>query len=648
MAPRRVIADSDDEDGGDEPLSPLGQEIEPPQPEPLSPQHRPSSPDAPNSHNHVSDTTDPSFFADVYSEQQNRALQQSHLIENIVRQSQKASASSGEAGVPSSVVLDGLGNQEDIFNHDPSEFNTPRKGTGEEWEVPSSPEDATSRSVKRSNGTKERTHGKRKKSQSNPATKTFAAEDDLEVKQTAEDIALQDGGSAGDGALESSLLPATETRKISLHDSVVPENKNFYVAQSNLTTMQRLEYQKVNVSQNGYPGLPGSLSNQKSSCATTIAYPTPSRYASSGPPLPWERPATATQEDSSRDVIDITSSPDVIGLGYSRPSKRKSDALQAEDNVESPVRSPSKLPSAKRDKKKPRISEDADELGQDEAWDSDTNNDYQENYKPRPSRRRIKATTIIEDGDIREDAISTTNEDKLNEPAGAEMVPDAPDIPAIDDMEAGQPEPKPATQPKKRGRKKKQLVLEETPQDIPDDETPVITQERAQLETALQTAVPSGKPKKKRGRPRKSDSAKAETAMSEQAVSAETLTNLESYGTSTRPDDSALESSEQDIKEHKTKKMKVDPKQSTGVDDQAASDDILPLKDVDRNTRSPSKTLSPGAPPTKAAEESAHETQSCKSEAKKTPNSTPGSKAPYRVGLSKRSRIAPLLKIIRK
>ncbi|KAI1635635.1 hypothetical protein F4809DRAFT_612862 [Biscogniauxia mediterranea] len=605
MAARRIIADSDDEDSGDEPLCPLERELEPPQPEPLSPQHRPSSPNLPNGRNHISDTTDPSFFAEVYSEQQNRALQQSHLVEKIVRQSQKASASSGE-------VI------------------TPKRSAGGEWDVPSSPIDLVSgvTACPRGDGDIERTQGKQ-----------------LENKNQSTEARQADSGSA----LGSSHPSATKKRKISLYDAAGSENSNFYIAQSNLTTMQKLEYQKVNVSQNGYSALPGSLSNQKSSCATTIAYPTPSRYASSGPPLPWERPASPSQEDGSHETTNMTSSPDVIALEHTRSPRRASDTSQIEGSFDRLVKSPSMRPSTDRNKERPEISGDADELGQEEPWNSDANDEYQDNYKPRPSRRRTKATTIMEDDDLGEDPISTINGGSLEKPVDTdvevevEVIPDAPNTSTVDEASTlDQPEQKPTVQPKKRGRKKKQPVTEEI-NHVPGDESPAINQEPDFLGPAIQPVASTEKPKKKRGRPRKSDTAaKVEAVAAERDVPAETSVNPESEVTDARPEQSASDQDDQDAEKRKTKKMKVD--------DRTADGGTVPLKDVDRNTRSPSNALSSDEPLTKTpAETPAPENRPSKPEAKKSSSSTPQPpKVPYRVGLSKRSRIAPLLKIIRK
>ncbi|KAI5928110.1 hypothetical protein F4810DRAFT_647016 [Camillea tinctor] len=591
MATRRVIADSDDEDSGDEPLSPPGRELEPPQPEPLSPQHQPSSPNLQNSRNHISDITDPSFFQEVYSDQQNRALQQSHLVEKIVRQSQKASASGGET-------------------------NTPIRSTGGEWDVPSSPIDLISGDRDR-----EQTYGMDSKGQATQINKSIA--------------------------LGSSPKSAAKKRKISLYDAANPESPKFYIAQSNLTTMQKLEYQKVTISQNGYSALPGSLSNQKSSCATTIAYPTPSRYASSGPPLPWERPASASQEDRSHETADqMTSSPDIIALEHHRSSRKMSVASQPEDTFEPLAKSSSKSPSTSRIKERPQTLEDADELGQEEYWNSDANDDYQDNYKPRPSRRRTKASRIIEDDDFGEDPISTTNEGDQDKPIDVdvevEAIPDAPNTSTVDDSsKPSQSEPKPTTQPKKRGRKKKQPVLEEI-NDSPSDESPVINQKPGSLASTNQTVVPTEKPKKKkRGRPRKSDTAKVEAVDTEQDVPAETSVISESEVVDAKQDQSASDDDDQETEKRKTKKMKVN--------DQAAGDEPGPLKNVDRNTRSPSAALSSKETSTKTAEKAAPENPPSKPEAKKTAaSSTPQPKVPYRVGLSKRSRIAPLLKMIRK
>lgn len=351
MAPRRVVADSDDDDDEDDTFSPVKfpHLTERPEPEPLSPSRQPSSPGSVDelaiapvfdgrsgSSNRISDKTDTSFFASIYDEQQKGVLQQSHLIENIVRQSQKASTSSGDVSlsgkgkgksknkaqnlssvtdITSPIVLDKLVNHQSMFSDDATQLTTPRKSAqGDMWDVPSS--------VDSSKGKKRglTTYSKRKRSNSVLTTGSTGAamfgSDDAGVQDGTEhavaDVAADDGCHDDDDFVKPSPVPATKKPKVSLYDATAAQNSTtFYIAQSNLTTMQKLEYQKVSVPGNPYNGVPGSTAHQNSTCASTIAYSTPSLYASSGPPLPWERTAAEPeaepeQPETSQHVIDVS------------------------------------------------------------------------------------------------------------------------------------------------------------------------------------------------------------------------------------------------------------------------------------------------------------------------------------------------------
>jgi hypothetical protein len=324
MARRKVIADSEDEDGVEDVTVPhLEDDPYRPEPEPLSPHHRPSSPAAvAESHHQISDVTDPSFFASIYGNQQSLAVQQSNLIENIVRQSQRASASSGDISLPartmkrkinpssgtdvtSPVVLSRPQVHTRLFSDGASEFTTPHKSTGHEWEVPSSAEDATTPHSTKGSRSKETTHGKMKRRRSKLVSSPVGARVFSAGEATQE--ALLEGTGVDDQChggltIEPSSTPQAKKRRLSQDDSILPDTTKFYIAQSNLTTMQRLEYQKVNLSAHGYGGLPGSISNHKSSGATTIAYSTPSGY-SSIPPLPGEEsPAAELQRNEALNV----------------------------------------------------------------------------------------------------------------------------------------------------------------------------------------------------------------------------------------------------------------------------------------------------------------------------------------------------------
>ncbi|KAI0882563.1 uncharacterized protein GGS22DRAFT_195811 [Annulohypoxylon maeteangense] len=697
MASRRVIADSDDEDGDDRPLTPLREDAEtPPEIEPLSPQ----LPDTqlPDTQKAISDTTDQSFFASVYDEQHSRAFEHSQLIEQIVRQSQKASGSNGKASRPTKskaeksdassatdvtipVVLSNLGNQPPLFNDGKISITTPRKSVPGEWDVPSSAEGANSpRTAKSSKGKREKSYGKQKRTPSKMFGSSAAAEMFMGNDTTHETHPINDGD-------EPSLQSETKRGEFSLHDSILPDMPaptNFYIAQSNLTTMQKLEYQRINVSQNGYSGLPVSHPNPKSSGISTVAYSTPSRYASSGPPLPWERsPMADTQLADTHDAIDIPSSPDVIAADYHRNAPVADMGPpyiyihtvphEAEASIGGFTKEDS--PSKKR-MKRPRDLGDEDELVQDQLMGSNTVNDKQDNHKrQRPNEHRIGLPSLNEDdGDI--ELIIHQHEEEPPREIEREEPPregicriDEPDheIPAtappisIIAPDPIQLEAQPAPQPKKRGRKKKQPISEQIIQDELSIETQVTSHDPNTATKGFETPAEPEKSKKRRGRPRKSDPANSKAPVSPVAPELEPIVSSKTPGNGAEGEDPVLERIETT---KKPKKKRQAQKQEGGnvVINEPATDentdrDISPLKEVSSNTRTQSqKAKSAEAVPAKFVTESPASpnlTPQPEEKAHTTPKPIPTSmtsqpKVPYRVGLSKRTRIASLLKIIKR
>ncbi|KAL7623916.1 hypothetical protein AAE478_005473 [Parahypoxylon ruwenzoriense] len=665
MAPRRVIADSDNEDEDDIPLSPPGENtVDPPVPEPLSPHHQPSSLRVPNSHNQVSDTTDQSFFVSVYDDQQSRALEQSQLIGHIIRQSHKASGSSGDISLPakgkgrkanassatnitSPVVISKPKKQLLLFSDDATNVTTPRKSMPGEWDVPSSAES--------SKGKNEKSYGKRRRSQSKGITSSAAGEvfmsDDVIPGETSQDVPLHDEMPDATNSAEPFPQSAAKRRKVSHHDSVVPDTANFYIAQSNLTTMQKLEYQKVHP-RNGYSGLPGSLGNQKSSCATTIAYPTPSRYASSsGPPLPWERCSTT----GSPRLIDITSSPDVIAFDhdYTERITRADTPHVGGDAVQNDIDAPSEHPTmkhspSKKRRNRPKITQDEDELAYEGPKSPRAIDCHQDNHEPQPSRRRSNSPSSRKgDNDIGQDLITNPHEEVPQQ----ELDELASEIPAtevpmpIDTPKSNHSEIQPTPLPKKRGRKKKQPTSE---QPIENEAT---TQEQLPGNKAPEVQNELAKPKKKRGRPRKSDQANPEIA----AVPGPDAPQVpETYGDNDQHDELALEQPDPDMEKPKPKKeSRRKEKEKETTDEPAPSRETSPLKEISTNSKTSQSTLAEEGVSARSNSKPADRDPTPGSHAKQTPATAPKAtpsqpKVPYRVGLSKRSKIASLLKSVKR
>ncbi|KAI2468295.1 hypothetical protein F4781DRAFT_277035 [Annulohypoxylon bovei var. microspora] len=693
MAPRRVIADSDDEDDDDRPLTPLREDAEgiPPDIEPLSPQ-------LPDTQKPISGTTDQSFFASVYDEQQSMALEQSQLIERIVRQSQKASGSSGEVSLPakgkgkrldassttnvtSPGVLKNQGNELSLFSDGASGVTTPQKSAPGEWDVPSSAEGtSTPRTAKNSKGKREKSYGKQKGTQSkmfgSPAAVKMFMGNDATHEETVHGLTTLDETLPRNDGGEPSPEPATKRKKVSLYDSVpheAPAPTNFYIAQSNLTTMQKLEYQRVNVTQNSYSGLPVSLPNPKSSGVSTVAYSTPSRYASSsGPPLPWERGSMAdTQLAESPDVMDITSSPDIIAAGHGYapvadmgPPYIPTNTVSHE--VEAPIGdSTMGDPPNKKRKKRSKDIQDEDELVQDQSWDPSTIDDYKDNHKRRrPNEDDGDIELIIhppeeeppqeiERGDLPREDVYRVDEPVPEMPATELPIP--PSAPEPVQLEA-----QPVPPPKKRGRKKKQPANEQVVQDELPVENQATAQEPPTAAKGSEIQVEPEKPKKKRGRPRKSDPAKSEALI---VPEFEPIDPPKTLGNDDESEGITSERTEAIKKSRRKPQAQRKEGEDVETNEPAANvnrdRDVTPLKEISSNTRTPSKkSTSAEAVPTGPAIESLtgpnlppKSLEKGHTTPKPTPTPTPTTsqpKVPYRVGLSKRTRIASLLKIIKR
>ncbi|KAI0124856.1 hypothetical protein BJ170DRAFT_478807 [Xylariales sp. AK1849] len=666
MAPRRIVADSDDEDDD---LSP-GKPTPAPDMEPLSPHHQPTSPvvrqpslltlSISNVNHDTSGSTDPSFFANVYDDQQIKALQQSHLIESIVRLSQKASGSGEDISLPakakgknnlgnmssapnvtSPVVLDRQGPRKIHMAQisEATEVTTPRKSSSkDEWDVPSSgDEGAAPTSGNSSKGRNPKTYGKRKRSDSGQAQENFSTEE-LEVIDQ----------------ITTSPQQANKKRRATdsgSDDSAIQDGGNFYVAQSNLSTSQKLQYQKVNVIEDQAQEMgPRPLSamqppsNHKSSGATTIAYSTPSRYASSGPRPPWEIGQSAfMQGENAEGAIDLTSSPDAISSSRNLSKVRKSlltakvPALGVEDEDED-----GNVATSSTRRKRSRAEGDEDELGQDDPLDSDAVGYHRGTLKPRTSRRKSK--TAITHGGMADFQVAA--DDMFVEPL-SDLDPEYGETAGVSTTNTSKRAPKKAkssstaqdgTQPKRRGRKKKQPVSNEMIQDEEDMDQNTGIGEPTGIIPVLETEPASEKPKKKRGRPRKSNVA-ANAGNPDQPHADKQATNagkseIAMSESSLHDKDSIVRDSLKDVPGSVTRKSEnrvLEPK----VDTERLKRSASPLTETDRNSLL--KSQSTVSEPDKLMSTSVS----------KPPPSQAG-KVLYRVGLSKRLRIAPLLKSLKK
>lgn len=166
-----------------------------------------------------------------------------------------------------------------------------------------------------------------------------------------------------------------------------------------------------------------------------------------------------------------------------------------------------------------------DELGNDEGWDSDEVGFHREEYRPRKSRRReCGGDGVLDDAshDGKDELMGAAPpaENSRTGPQTTDEPPKPVNPPKSSAATAGEDTP----QPKKRGRKKKQPPVQEAP--AQDELAKRLASESvaATKPVVPEPEPPTEKPKKKRGRPRKSDTAKPDTAALEERAIEEPAT----------------------------------------------------------------------------------------------------------------------------
>lgn len=374
-------------------------------------------------------------------------------------------------------------------------------------------------------------------------------------------------------------------------------------------------------------------------------------------------------------------------------------------------------PSPKQHKSKKRRSDEEDELAGDDGWDSEDVGFHREVYKPRPSRRRSNGASnnvgaVAQEDNSARAAEAAPNDDVTqnlqptqdpHQPVTTEEasreIPETPDIvakatvPAPDSgpvMVDGKPPPK------KRGRKKKQPPPPPASDELAQGQAPSVSGAESgamdpELTAASAAAVADSyafgddgalveKPKKKRGRPRKSETPVKAPEKSPVRTEQNTLPSTadplavdeEEFAPEAAARPSARRSmseeippSEEDDDENdgpvvkkRGRKPAKRPKVSKEPEEATTQGSASPLQEVDRNTKLQSPLVAAaeasesesGTAKKSAAEPAATAASSAtnkKTTNPSTPSQQPG-KVAYRVGLSKKSRVTSLLKIIRK
>ncbi|KAK3321166.1 hypothetical protein B0T19DRAFT_403738 [Cercophora scortea] len=596
-------------------------------------------------------STDPSFFQRVYEEQEAAAA--ANLVASAVQSSPTADQPPESRSARRSTRG---GRNNDVV--DLTQINTPgRKRAAPEddlWDVPGSSLPAL---AGRSQAKAQKTYGKRKRAgvQASPeddGTQPHSASPNRSVHDpydVPDDSDAPPNKKAKRGRKPASTRQARDVSPMGIpqtgessgsarrprrgrgdasgasNESTIPDTlPSLYLAPSALTASQKEEFKVVRLSSEpGHDGLESSMpptqaqvtGMYKSSGATTIAYPTPTQFASSGP---RELPSVEMSENVSAAVDEMSmeehqqSSPDVISA-VSSSAKRRKIKIVNRRGFPSSEREPPVLHQV--------VEEAAFEYG-------------------------------VDGGDPQDDVQFKGDDAEPLQALPAEPEPLADDAIEMSTMAPQEPAPK-----KKRGRKKKEVVIIQN--DVAEDDQAEVsnpTEEFLQPSAALMEV--DQPPKRGRGRPRKSDTPAIAAAQAEETVG-DTLatespgpaavTGGKKRGRKKKAVPAVVEDSDA---EEEAVKEEVDGDH----DDDEEEEDVKrrPLSKTSRNSQPP-PTDTVSIKRDDDAKENQQEQKAVKAvatPAKPSPGSLAGQtssgKVQYRVGLSKRSRIAPLLKIMRK
>ncbi|KAK4190328.1 hypothetical protein QBC35DRAFT_490725 [Podospora australis] len=453
---------------------------------------------------------------------------------------------------------------------------------------------------------------------------------------------------------------APESSPVALVPTGSEAATQLYLAQSELTSSQRNEYMTVSLTSEldnhaaVADSLPEGTAAVVTGTGTTVAVSTPSssriralsrNVASSllssapnsdGGPAPrdtqrWEGSDPQLQ-GAPQSSPDILTEMDAARRGSSAKRTRTKMVVAGSDE---PVASMESSGSARRAKRRKIVTDEDDDEGMMEQQQQGYDGGMQDQGYVEPENN------IVED------------EAFIPEPE-PEPIPEPIDL---DPVEAA-PSPPPAEPPKKkRGRKKKEPVAKAEEAIVIDDEA--LLAKPVEEESLEQQAPPA---KKRRGRPKKSDvAAKVQPAPleepspgpEEQAVEPEpeVLTELSPNTTQSRAK-KQTKSKRKQIKDREDE----DEEEGFNPEEEEADEDFNEAEKPKKGTKKGAKTqqlkaVKAEATPAPIIMEAKGEkvVEKVEKAVEKTakPATTPG-KVGYRVGLSKRTRIAPLLKIVRK
>ncbi|KAH6847977.1 hypothetical protein B0I37DRAFT_376335 [Chaetomium sp. MPI-CAGE-AT-0009] len=646
MAPRREVLDSED-DGSD-----FG---DGPETEPVYGNEGFETIGASHNIDASINSTDPSFFQRIY-DQQNAAADVQDVIPDTAPSGHAASAWTDISSAPppgqkplvndySSLtpVTDPVPGsrkpkrtrevrEADVI--DLTDITTPRKetasGTSDVWDVPTS-----ARSQRTT-----RTYGNRKAAQlsleqesmpntlpdtqdpyafpdATPPARTSRRGSPSSPAQQAQDsspvmLIPTEAPVSSDRRTRSSRKKKTSfDPESTMPDTAVP---SLYVTQSTLTASQKEQYEAARLSSEAMPpeasetsfaGQSLDVGEMYKSSATTVAYPTPSRLTSSRwlPEVAEEADEDAVAGVSpSYDVGYQQSSPDVLtdmtttASSRSKRSRAKVVSPPGLDSFE--LESPA---PARRAKKRKVVRE-----AEDDPWERDPLGGTQEDNHP------------LQQGAQAQGEVGDTGHSVPQPAADMDAQTLLPEVEPID-VEATEV---PATTPKptaknKRGRKKKGAKTQE-PALESDKPTQAAEAEPEPVPEPAEITEPPAK--RKRGRPRKSETSKPQP---EPEIEPEQQ-SYEEAGPEAETNTAVQPLSE------------VDRNSQPSPEVAAADTKGGALGDSKENDAAVAKDAAVKGKPTEKEKQAAKDVKSGPQ------------KVQYRVGLSKRSRIAPLLKCLKK
>ncbi|KAK3905610.1 hypothetical protein C8A05DRAFT_12590 [Staphylotrichum tortipilum] len=393
----------------------------------------------------------------------------------------------------------------------------------------------------------------------------------------------------------------------SMPDTAAP---SLYIAQSTLTTSQKQEYQVVSLSSEAGPEFSEMLPPEqpfragetyRSSGATTIAYPTPSRVVSSRrlPDIEEDGYGAGLVETSLPQETHYQSSPDVLGdmtsTTASTSKRSRAKVVSTAGLTSSEADPPASTRRAKKRKIVREVEDDSWEMGSLGAPQEDANHT---NFGGEP-----------------DDALSPT----MQPEAGMDVQSLIPEPEAVNPEVA---EPPASTAKGKKGRKKKAPKPKATISDTRVRTPPAEASPEPDITPIETLEPPPATAKRKRGRPSKAKAAQPVPEAEEPQQPAEQAELDGADNTVPHPLSQALPNSRPEDEVETT----------TGLDEHS-EENTTPEVAVEEEAKVKDKI--------KDKEKGKQATKDAKAAGGLQ-------KVQYRVGLSKRSRIAPLLKSLKK